>query len=107
MNSTNSLKLFELTQEFIKDEGKANTFVEKIEATLDDKMELRLQNPATKDDLAALRLEVRDQKVALIEVVSQQKDEVNENISKLKEDINESTSKLKKEVSGSILELKE
>ena len=71
MNSTNSLKLFELTQKFIKDEGKARTFVQKIEATLDDKMELRLQNLATKDDLAALRLEVRDQKAALIEVVSQ------------------------------------
>lgn len=30
MNSTNSLKLFELTQEFIKDEGKVRTFVVKI-----------------------------------------------------------------------------
>lgn len=47
-------------------------------------MELRLQNLATKDDLAALRFEVRYQKVALMEVVSQQKEEVNENISKLK-----------------------
>ncbi len=68
MNSDNSLKLFELTKEFIKE--KVNSYIiRKIKATLDDKMELSLQNLVTKDDLAALRLLVRDQKGALIELI--------------------------------------
>ena len=70
MNSDNSLKLFELTKEFIKE--KVNSYIiRKIKATLDDKMELSLQNLVTKDDLAALRLLVRDQKGALIELISE------------------------------------
>ena len=48
MNATTSLKLFELTRTFIKDKEKAKTFVEKIEATVDDKMEQRHQHLATK-----------------------------------------------------------
>ena len=39
MKSVTSLKLFELTQEFIPDKKQAGLFVQKIEQTIDDKME--------------------------------------------------------------------
>ena len=58
MNATTSLKLFELTRIFIKDKEKAKTFVEKIEANVDDKMEQRHQHLATKSDLAGLKVEL-------------------------------------------------
>ena len=73
MKSETSLKLFELTQEFIPNKKQAGLFVQRIEETIDDKMEQRHEHLSTKTDLAALQLEVRDQKVELMEVISQQK----------------------------------
>ncbi len=37
MNASVSLKLFDISQEFIKDKDKAREFVSKIEETIDDK----------------------------------------------------------------------
>ena len=65
MKSETSLKLFELTQEFIPNKKQAGLFVQRIEETIDDKMEQRHEHLSTKTDLAALQLEVRDQKVEL------------------------------------------
>jgi len=76
MKSETSLKLFELTQEFIPNKKQAGLFVQRIEETIDDKMEQRHEHLSTKTDLAALQLEVRDQKVELMEVISQQKVEL-------------------------------
>ena len=59
MKSETSLKLFELTQEFIPDKKQAGLFVQKIEQTIDDKMEQRHENLATKTDLADLKVELR------------------------------------------------
>ena len=58
MKSETSLKLFELTQEFIPDKKQAGLFVQKIEQTIDDKMEQRHENLATKTDLADLKVEL-------------------------------------------------
>ena len=76
MKSETSLKLFELTQEFIPNKKQAGLFVQRIEETIDDKMEQRHEHLSTKTDPAALQLEVRDQKVELMEVISQQKVEL-------------------------------
>ncbi len=76
MKSETSLKLFELTQEFIPNKKQAGLFFQRIEETIDDKMEQRHEHLSTKTDLAALQLEVRDQKVELMEVISQQKVEL-------------------------------
>lgn len=77
MKSETSIKLFELSQEFIPDKKKAGLFVQKIEETIDNKMELRHENLATKTDLADLKVElvevISNQKVELMEVISDQK----------------------------------
>ena len=90
MKSETSIKLFELTQEFIPDKKKAGLFVQKIEETIDDKMEQRHEHLATKTDLAALQLEVRDQKVELMEVISDQKAELKGDIAALRSDLTKS-----------------
>ena len=80
MDADISFKLLELTQGFISDPEKAKTFVRQLEATVDKRMEIRLEPLATKADmqkeLNALRLEVRDQKVELMEVIKNQKVEL-------------------------------
>ena len=58
MKSETSLKLFELTQEFIPNKKQAGLFVQRIEETIDDKMEQRHENLATKTDLADLKVEL-------------------------------------------------
>ena len=80
MNALSSLQLYELTRTFIKDKEKAKAFVEKIEATVDDKMEQRFEHLATKSDLAALKVELMDmlfrQKEELMGVIHTQKEEL-------------------------------
>ena len=80
MNALSSLKLYELTRTFIKDKEKAKAFVEKIEATVDHKMEQRFEHLATKSDLAALKVELMDmlfrQKEELMGVIHTQKEEL-------------------------------
>lgn len=53
MNANISLKLFNLTKEFIKDEAKAQEFVAKIEQTIDEKFITKTENLASKTDLSA------------------------------------------------------
>jgi len=83
MKSETSIKLFELSQEFIPDKKKAGLFVQKIEETIDNKMELRHENLATKTDLA-------DLKVELVEVISDQKAELKGDIAALRSDLTKS-----------------
>ena len=61
MNATISLKLFDISQDFIKDKSRAREFVSKIEETIDDKFNSEKNILATKIDLAEMetRLEKR------------------------------------------------
>lgn len=52
MKAEVSLKLFEISQEFIKDKAKAKEFVSKIEQTIDDKFDEQKNTLASKEDLA-------------------------------------------------------
>ncbi len=54
MNAATSLRLFELTQEFIKDKNKATEFVSKIEETIDTKFKNEKDYLASKKDLAEM-----------------------------------------------------
>ncbi len=54
MNTTTSSKLFDITQEFIKDKEKAREFVAKIEETIDDKFNTERNNLVTKINLAEM-----------------------------------------------------
>lgn len=58
MNATIRLKLFDITQEFIKDKEKAREFVAKIEETIDDKFNTEKNNLVTKIDLAEMETRV-------------------------------------------------
>ncbi len=58
MNATISLKLFDITQEFIKDKEKAREFVAKIEETIDDKFNTERNNLVAKIDLAEMETRV-------------------------------------------------
>ena len=73
MNAQFSFKLLELTQEFIPDPEKAKTFVHQLQATVDHRMNQRLEPLATKADLqkeiSSLRLEVLDQKGDLLKTI--------------------------------------
>jgi hypothetical protein len=51
MNASISLKLFDITQEFIKDKDKAREFVAKIEETIDNKFNTEKLAIASKIDL--------------------------------------------------------
>jgi hypothetical protein len=106
MNASTSFKLFELTKEFIKDKAKARSFVEIIEATMEDKMDQKLQQLATKEDLFLLRTELMDaitnQKVDLMEVITNQKSELMEVIGKQKVDLMEVITNQKSALTKSI-----
>lgn len=52
MKAEVSLKLFEISQEFIKDKAKAKEFVSKIEQTIDDKFNDKKDSLVSKEDLA-------------------------------------------------------
>ena len=84
MNASTSFKLLELTKEFIKDKAKAQSFVEIIETTMEDKMDQKLQQLATKEDLFRLRTELMEviasQKVDLMEVITNQKSSLTKSI---------------------------
>ncbi|TAH02430.1 MAG: hypothetical protein EAZ15_05110 [Sphingobacteriales bacterium] len=58
MNATISLKLFDITQEFIKDKDKAREFVAKIEETIDNKFNTEKSNLVSKLDLAEMETRV-------------------------------------------------
>lgn len=66
MNAATSLKLFQLTQEFIPDAEKAREFVSRIEQTVDQKFDEKSNILLTKNDLHSemtqLRKEMADNK---------------------------------------------
>lgn len=61
MNATTSLKLFDISLEFIKDKNKAREFVSKIEETINQKFESEKRILASKTDLTEMetRMEKR------------------------------------------------
>lgn len=58
MNATTSLKLFDISLEFIKDKNKASEFVSKIEETIDQKFESEKRVLASKTDLAEMETRI-------------------------------------------------
>lgn len=66
MNAETSLKLFELTQEFIKDKAKAREFVSKIEQSVDQKFESKKEILASKEDVSDVKNELAHTKADLI-----------------------------------------
>lgn len=56
MNASISLKLFQITKQFITDEVKAQEFVSKIEETIDEKFESKSASLVTKDDLKRVEI---------------------------------------------------
>lgn len=58
MNASVSLKLFDISQEFIKDKEKAREFVSKIEETIDDKFHSEKLVLATKIDLSEMETRI-------------------------------------------------
>jgi hypothetical protein len=66
MTSAQSIRLFELTLEFVKDKDKAREYVQKIEATIDDKLVEKEKILATKEDIYQTKKEINDAKVDII-----------------------------------------
>lgn len=64
-----SIKLYKISQKFIKDPKEASNFVEQIEATVTAKMDKRFDYLATKTDLSHL-------KVLLLDVIYAQKEDL-------------------------------
>lgn len=58
MNAATSLKLFDISLEFIKDKNKAREFVSKIEETIDQKFESEKTVLASKIDLAIMETKI-------------------------------------------------
>lgn len=58
MNAETSLKLFNISLEFIKDKNKASEFVSKIEETIDQKFESEKRILASKTDLAEMETKI-------------------------------------------------
>lgn len=58
MNAAISLRLFEITKEFVKDDDKAKEFVAKIEETIEQKFTEKTEILATKKDLSENKAEL-------------------------------------------------
>jgi hypothetical protein len=58
MNAATSLKIFDLSPEFIKDKNKVPEFVSKIEETIDQKFESQKRFLASKSDLAEMETKI-------------------------------------------------
>lgn len=65
MNATQSLKLYELSFEFLKDKEKAKEFVGKIEETIDAKFADKTAVLATKQDLSENKVDIIKWMVAM------------------------------------------
>ena len=58
MNASTSLKLFDISLEFIKDKNKASKFVSKLEETIDQKFDSEKRILGTKTDLAEMETKI-------------------------------------------------
>lgn len=65
MNADTSLRLFDITSEFIKDKEKAKEFVFKIEQAIDNKFNEEKEHLATKKDLSDLKADLLKWLIAL------------------------------------------
>lgn len=66
MTASQSLRLYELTLEFIPDKEKAKEYVARIEETVDQKFIEKEKILATKSDIALLHKEIAESKVDII-----------------------------------------
>jgi hypothetical protein len=66
MNAETSLKLFELTQEFIKDKSKAREFVSRLEQSVDSRFDQQKEILASKSDIAQVKQEISNTRADLI-----------------------------------------
>ena len=66
MNAETSLKLFEITQEFVLDRDKAKIFVSKIEETIDVKFKEETKDLATKLDILQTKSEISEAKSEIL-----------------------------------------
>ena len=58
MTASQSLRLYELTLEFIKDKEKAKEYITKIEETVEEKIKEKQNILATKQDLAETKVDI-------------------------------------------------
>ncbi len=66
MTATQSLRLYELTSEFISDKDKAKEYVARIEEVVDQKFKDKESILATKLDISLLNKEIAEAKVDII-----------------------------------------
>ncbi|MEO6832725.1 MAG: hypothetical protein ABI378_09645 [Chitinophagaceae bacterium] len=66
MTATQSLRLYELTLEFVKDQAKAKEYVSKIEEAVDDKFIQREGGLASKLEIESLKTNLAEVKSDLI-----------------------------------------
>lgn len=66
MTATQSLRLYELTLEFVKDTAKAKEYVTRIEETIDEKFAQRESILATKVDIGLLKTDIAEAKADMI-----------------------------------------
>lgn len=66
MTASQSLRLYELTLEFIKDKDKAKEYVARIEEVVDQKFKDKESILATKLDISLLNKEIAEAKVDII-----------------------------------------
>ncbi|MVN22815.1 hypothetical protein [Mucilaginibacter arboris] len=66
MTASQSLRLYELTSEFITDKDKAKEYVARIEEVVDQKFKDKETVLATKSDIAILRKEIAESKLDII-----------------------------------------
>ncbi len=66
MTSLQSLRLYELSFEFIKDKTKAKEFVSKIEQAIDEKFIEKEKGIASKDDINRIEVKIAEVKTDMI-----------------------------------------
>ena len=110
MNHENSLILYDLTQEFLQDKTKAQSFVQAITDTIHEAMGQKHEHLTTKTDLADLKVElmevISDQKMELMEVISDQKVELKGDIAALQLEVRDQKVELMEVISDQKAELK-
>jgi hypothetical protein len=66
MTATQTFRLYELSFQMLKDEAKAKEFVAQIEETVENKFESKQTVLATKEDVAAIKIQMAEMKTEII-----------------------------------------
>jgi hypothetical protein len=69
MTATQSLNLYNIALRHFKNESDATAFVKEIETVVDNKFETKKEMLATKEDIATVRLEIKEAKTDMIKWV--------------------------------------